>query len=250
MWTTAIVSYLVLKASAHGGIYSYEIDSVHYEGNRWFDPDRGQESIQRRWYVSPVEDPLSPNITCNYDGSATLPSLHASIKAGSNITAVWNNNFTFAKNLPFYWPMFVYMADCGGPCDQFNALDALWFKIAETGLNPGATIGGTPGPNGTPAWFQTILEGIRSLQEGWTITIPASLKAGSYLIRHEILSLHLWPPQFYPNYAQLTVTSDGDKLPGSDYLVTFPGAYSLNDPGVVISGTIYNENANTTVWRG
>lgn len=61
-----------------------------------------------------------------------------------------------------------------------------------------------------------------------SVKIPKGLKPGNYLIRHEIIMIELFPPQHYPECAQLTVSGGGDKLPGDEYLVAFPGAYSYD----------------------
>jgi hypothetical protein len=132
----------------------------------------------------------------------------------------------------------IYMADCGGPCDQFDAeaKGKVWFKIAEWGLNEGYDIG-----SGSLGWDQWDLT-----QRGWNVTIPPNLKPGNYLIRHEILMIELWPPQFYPECAQLNVSGTGDKTPSDEYLVSFPGAYSFTDPGIVVSGNVYGSEGHST----
>ncbi|KAH6896245.1 cellulose-growth-specific protein [Coprinopsis sp. MPI-PUGE-AT-0042] len=51
---------------------------------------------------------------------------------------------------------------------------------------------------------------------------------------HELIALHPeWTgPQFYPECAQLIVSGGGGKLPPAKYLVTFPGGYKTEDPGL------------------
>ena len=57
-----------------------------------------------------------------------------------------------------------------------------------------------------------------------------------YHFRHELLALHQAnTPQFYPECAQLIVTGSGTSSPSSDYLVSIPGAWGANDPGVNIN---------------
>lgn len=117
-------------------------------------------------------------------------------------------------------PLLAYMANCNGPCDQFDPEGKkVWFKIYESGLKEGGKID----VGSSLGWDQ-----FQFANKGWSIRIPKNLKPGNYLIRHEIIMIELMPPQFYPECAQLTVTGDGDKLPGEDYLVSFPGAYSLD----------------------
>ncbi|KAG5637950.1 hypothetical protein H0H81_002478 [Sphagnurus paluster] len=143
-------------------------------------------------------------------------------------------------------PVMVYMAKCAGTCTSNNSNSLQWFKIAQTGLVSGNL------PNGV--WGTAQVQ--NTLQ--YTSTIPASLAAGEYLIRHELLALHQAnTPQFYPECAQLTVTGGGGKTPSGSYLVKFPGAYTMSSPGVNVN--IYTaEAANTytytvpgpAVWNG
>jgi len=69
----------------------------------------------------------------------------------------------------------------------------------------------------------------------YTYTIPACLKKGYYLVRHEIIALHAsWTypgAQFYPGCHQLNVTGGGSVVPSTN-LVSFPGAYKPTDPGI------------------
>jgi len=71
----------------------------------------------------------------------------------------------------------------------------------------------------------------------WTVTIPAGLKPGEYLLRHEILGLHVagtrMGAQFYPACVQIKVGGNGEKsLPGG---VGLPGAYDPDDKeGVLV----------------
>ena len=72
----------------------------------------------------------------------------------------------------------------------------------------------------------------------WDIIVPKDLQPGRYMIRHEIIMLELAPVQFYPNCAHLEVTGSGSLVPSDEYLVQFPGAYQLSDPGIAISGKV------------
>jgi len=99
---------------------------------------------------------------------------------------------------------------------------------------------------------------------GVPTTIPANILPGKYLIRHEPLFYwkELYFPnnnwfepagyQFYPNCAQLHVIGTGTKLPPKEDLVSFPGAYSLNDPGVYYRSSYpYGfEFVGPKVWTG
>jgi len=79
----------------------------------------------------------------------------------------------------------------------------------------------------------------------WDTTIPSNLKPGYYFIRWETLAIHQAnTPQWYPECAQLQITGSGSAFPTSDYLVSIPGAWSSNDPGVNID--IYSTAAKST----
>ncbi|RYP54981.1 hypothetical protein DL768_000297 [Monosporascus sp. mg162] len=72
------------EVSAHGSVYFYVTDGVTFQ--RWFEPPEGQRGlIQRRWHYLPLEDPLSPNLTCNHNGEAVPGSYHAPAKAGGTV---------------------------------------------------------------------------------------------------------------------------------------------------------------------
>lgn len=115
-----------------------------------------------------------------------------------------------------------YMASCGDDCTSIADIGSLkWFKIAEEGLRDGYAIGNEDG------WFQNDLWENRRTDH-WDVVVPKNLKPGRYMIRHEIINLELSPVQFYPNCAQLEVSGSGSSVPGEEFLVKFPGAYSTS----------------------
>ncbi|KFA69042.1 hypothetical protein S40285_05472 [Stachybotrys chlorohalonatus IBT 40285] len=271
----------------HGGIFNYTIGGVDYAGHYPFLlEDQQPESIQRRWWADPIQDVNHPWLACNRGNplATRISSLHAPIAAGENITVrypppelppnynrptevstPWTNEPSppmspFGPSYPWVHslgPLFVYLAPCNGPCEAFEPTgeDRVWFKIYESGFLGGYGWDGLPYNIGRgPAWDQSRLP-----NAGWSVQIPTDLRPGNYLIRHEIIMIELMPPQHYPNCAHLTVTGEGDKLPGEDYLVSFPGAYSLDEPGLAVAGDLYSPRARETfnytipgpkVWRG
>lgn len=121
--------------------------------------------------------------------------------------------------------MLTYMASCGSTtCDQFDATTAKWFKIQEIGLDSSTESGWAQADlmNGTPA----------------NITLPSNLAPGNYLLRHEIIALHLantmGGAEFYPSCSQIIVGGSGTGKPSDDELVSLPGAYSDSDPGIYV----------------
>jgi hypothetical protein len=68
----------------------------------------------------------------------------------------------------------------------------------------------------------------------WTVQIPSNLKAGEYLVRHELVALHYATrelgPEFYISCLNVKVLGDGTAEPSKADTVRFPGAYKPDDP--------------------
>lgn len=86
----------------------------------------------------------------------------------------------------------------------------------------------------------TVIIHITSIDNGLpvNVTIPANLKAGNYLLRHEVIALHmaqsLGGAELFPGCVQLTVTGNGTiELTGNEF-ANFPGAYKPKDPGILV----------------
>jgi cellulase len=78
----------------------------------------------------------------------------------------------------------------------------------------------------------------------YTVTVPSNLKAGNYVVRHEIISLHfalrgsgdkagqpLNSTEIYPVCFNIQVLGDGTAAPPT--LGKFPGIYQRSDPGIL-----------------
>ncbi|KAI8966627.1 lytic polysaccharide monooxygenase [Daldinia sp. FL1419] len=275
----------IAKVYGHGGVYNYTIDGVDYPGHYPWLPEEGQVSIQRRWWPDPIYQTDHPYLACNRGNplANTTTKLHATVRPGSEIVAFvlappCPDNppvpFPTTPSVPEYgddkkpmtchgpeypWPhalgpMFVYMADCQGPCDEWDGSGKRWFKIWEAGYNPkgweGAYEYGTDKAiSSGDRWWQTYAAGAWSTipKVPWNVTIP-NLKPGNYLIRHEIVNLEA-SLQFYPECAQLEVVGDGDAVPPEEYLVQFPGAYSADDPGFWMAGQMYNPKVGHSIFN-
>ncbi|OBZ68120.1 hypothetical protein A0H81_11871 [Grifola frondosa] len=218
MFVSAALTTLALavsQAAAHGGVLSYKIGDADYTGFKAYNTPVGQTSIQREWDTyNPITDPTDSLLSCNTNG-ANLGSgqQSATVAAGSQVTAYWN---------------------CGGSCTSADTASLNWFKIDEAGLISGD--------------LPTGLWGMGELVDNnssWTSSIPSSLAPGEYMIRHELLAIHTAnQPQFYPECAQLVLTGSGTAQPSGDYLVQFPGAYSMSDPSIDID--VYSQPGVTT----
>ncbi|CAG9993493.1 unnamed protein product [Clonostachys byssicola] len=222
----SLVSTAALVA-AHGYVEKGTIGGTQYTFYQPYQdpytsptPDRISREVQGN---GPVEDLSIADIQCGgYSAGGIVGSkpakLHATAAAGSTVTLNWT-----------LWPdshvgpVLTYMARCpdAGCQNYMPGTDAVWFKVQE---------GGREGTSNTWAASSLMVSGNAGVQ----YTIPSCIKAGYYLVRHEIIALHAaysYPgAQFYPGCHQLQVTGGGSTTPGN--LVSFPGAYKSTDPGI------------------
>ncbi|KAF2713703.1 lytic polysaccharide monooxygenase [Pleomassaria siparia CBS 279.74] len=218
-----LIAFLAYRVSAHGGALNYTVGDTWYSGYDPYGPtdqDDAPYIVQRKWVTNvPIFEADNKSLACNFPGTPAHASIP--INAGENITGV------YGMWVHTVGPMLVWMADCSGNCRTFDADKADWFKIGERGLLEGTIEEGM--------WFQRAFVNWDGGPSLWTENVPASLKAGNYLIRHEIISLHSAnKPQWYPECAHLEVKGSGTKSPGKEYLAKIPGVYSMNQPEINI----------------
>ncbi|CAN9112096.1 unnamed protein product [Alternaria alternata] len=244
MWDllASIAVLLAHHVSAHGGALNYTVGETWYPGYDPYGDEAMQDAAswmpQRKWISNnPIFETTNSSLSCNTPG--TPARAYIPIRAGENITAVYA-----------YWvhtvgPMIAWMAYCDNAdndCTTFSSETADWFKIGEKGLLDGSIE--------TGEWFQkafSMWDGSPSL---WSERVPVGLKAGRYLVRHEIISLHSAnKPQFYPECAHLEVSND-DKgvIPSKEYMAKIPGVWSMDQPEINID--IYSPEISTkTVYN-
>lgn len=186
-------------------------------------PAEGQSSIQRHWAdFKPILDVSLPTLVCNDPGS--YAEEYATVAAGAEIQAYW-------RGWPHdIGPVIVWMAYCGAEptsCSSFNGTGGKhWFKIAQEGLLKGTIHGGVS------LWAQGQM-----VANNYTsgAVIPRGLKEGAYLIRHELIALHVpMTPEFYPQCAHLFVVGGGDETPGEEYLAAIPGVWKDDGKSLII----------------
>lgn len=214
---------LILNAGvcyAHGVITDITVGEKKYSGSSLLSFSFWPRENGILWpsYIfanGPVLDVNSKDIVCNHlTGKAKKT---AEIKAGDKITFRWY--WPFANHLG---PVMTYLASCGdNPCSEIDDPSQLsWFKIDEDGYSDGK-------------WASQKL---RENGGTWTLTVPEDIAPGYYLMRHEILALHLAASpkraEFYPHCINLKITGEGSAVPEG---VKFPGAYKSTDEGVLIN---------------
>jgi hypothetical protein len=76
-------------------------------------------------------------------------------------------------------------------------------------------------------------------RQAHSFSLPPNLASGGYLLRHEIIALHLADQpggaEFYPSCIQINVSGSQSGAPSPNELVRFPGAYSDNDAGILVN---------------
>jgi len=213
---TAALS-LVPSVHAHGFVYNFGVDGTNYKGNipnGKTDPS----PIRQVTDQSPIKGATNPSVNCGL--GAPNAQLVADAMPGSKLTYDWRTASLGA------WPhntgpMLTYLASCGSTtCDQFDSRTAKWFKIDQVAKDDSGN------------WVQ------QQLMDGgvYSTNLPDNLAPGEYLVRHEIIALHLATSEggaeFYPSCQQIKVGGSGTGVPSEDQLLSFPGAYSDNDPGI------------------
>ncbi|KAL4063410.1 glycosyl hydrolase family 61-domain-containing protein [Scleroderma yunnanense] len=210
---------------AHGYVSKVSIDGKIYIGNV---PNASPTPaiVRQINNVAPVKNSTNPYLNCGQ--AAQLAALVADANPGSQFQFWWNggDGSPWPHNTG---PLMTYMASCvNTTCDQYDSTNAMWFKIMETGLQPG-----------NMTWYQ------QNLMDGspTNVTIPSDLAPGQYLIRHEIIALHLATQlggaEFYPSCTQVNILGNQTGTPTSNEEVTFPGGYSDTDPGIY-DPTVFN----------
>lgn len=123
-------------------------------------------------------------------------------------------------------PVITYLAACNGDCSEAKLDEMMWNKIDAVGQ---ISVGTTNSDDGV--WAADLL---REGGNKATVKIPASIKAGNYLCRHEIIFLNsnLGETQHYPNCINLKISGSGtDPLPSGTKGVDL---YTERDPGIKV----------------
>ena len=159
----------------------------------------------------------TPDIICHKN--ATNAALSVPVAAGSAIKLDWR---------PFYWPhigtIITYLANCGSSCATVDKTTLQFFKIDAVGITA---------PGDPPKWATDQLV---AQQNEWTVTIPSSVAAGNYVMRHEIIALHSAEnadgAQNYPQCINLQVTGSGTAKPSG---TLGEALYKETDPGILFN---------------
>ena len=251
MKSPTIILFPLIVASyvaAHGNLWQVTIQGAVYPGN----PPSGPTNpsvIRQATTQDPIKGATNPALPCGVN--ATPATLVADAMPGDTLTFTWKEadggivrdvpscSFVLADQRILQWPhnigpLMTYMTSCGSVTpDNFDTSNAKWFKIDEQGQEP----------NGT--WVQN------ELYEGGvsTVQLPQNIASGPYLLRNEIIALHLATSlggaEFYEGCVQLNIGGNENGVPPSSDLVSIPGLYSDNDPGIY-DPDVFNPGATYT----
>ncbi|KAI0740487.1 glycosyl hydrolase family 61-domain-containing protein [Earliella scabrosa] len=238
------LSYVTPLALAHGYVSKVVINGKEYKGNPPGETDGFESPIRRITSFDPLYGADNMGLTCGRD--ARKAALVVDAEPGSTISFLWIANEDLHDSKPNWphnvGPIITYMASCGKTsCKDFEASGAKWFKIAEAGKKKGSA-----------DWAQKDLMSRRP----YIMTLPTNIAPGEYLIRNEVIGLHLAEKrrmaEFYPSCTQVRITGNGDGAPRSDETVTFPGTgYHDDDPGLFTKGrnVVYDPDSKSESYQ-
>ena len=225
----AIASVLALASSvsAHTLMYGVWVNGVDQGDGR-------NAYIRSPPNNSPVKDLASPDLVCNVNGGKAVPNF-LSAAAGDTLTFEWYHNTRGDDivDLSHLGPIITWVAEY----TEGDGTGAIWSKIDEDGYDGSK-------------W---AVEKLVANGGKYDFTLPASLAAGKYLIRQEIIAHHesdatfnvnpARGAQFYPSCVQVEVTGSGSAVPDQNF--DFNVGYTYADPGIHFN--LYNGYTSYTI---
>jgi len=230
LFNTVFALAAVASVSAHGFISSVKIGAKTYSGPFPFSNKNAPSPIRKITTTFPITSATDADMNCGK--GAVKAAQVATANAGDKVTLSWQSgqNKNWGHSLG---PIMTYLAQvpAGQTADKFDTKNAKFFKIDQTGQTGGAGTG----------WVQASIKNGKS----YTLTLPANLPAGDYIMRHELIALHFAQKkdgaQFYPGCIQLRV-GGGSAAPKaiSAQTVSFPGGYTPNDKSLFVPDLFKN----------
>ncbi|KAB5593105.1 endo-beta-1,4-glucanase D [Ceratobasidium theobromae] len=226
LFATLLALAIPSHVEAHGYVKSLQIvGGESFTGPKPGSTGPNKSPIRGITDQSPLTDLQAKDIICGRGASAG--SLVASAKPGDMLSISWANALSDNGNwIHDTGPMMTYFTQvpAGQTADKFNPEGAKWFKTDQIGKKDNV-------------WVQA------SLMTGASVNtkIPETLADGDYLVRHEIIALHnakgKGGAEFYPACLQVRIKNSnaGNATVTATPTVSFPGAYSPTDPGILVN---------------
>lgn len=217
--------------AAHGHVSHIIVNGNYYlnydPSTHWYQPNPptviGWRTAQQdNGFIEPNNFGTSDMI-CHK--AATPGGGHATVAAGDKITLVWDPVWPESH----IGPVIDYLAACNGDCETVNKESLRFFKIDGSGYD-----------KNTKLW---AADALRANGNSWLVQIPADLKAGNYVLRHEIIALHGGNSpngaQAYPQCINLKVTGSGTNVPSG---VPGTSLYTATDAGILFNPYVSDIN--------
>lgn len=239
----------------HGMVHDIWADGHRYNGWNVNGDMNAYPSDTPAWYTRNVgggplhpSDANKPQIVCAKGGSNA--NFSAPVASGGDVRLRWWM-VDQAWPVGHHGPILSYLAPCNGSCASVDMTALKFVKIAERGWVNDSTY--TEGywatdeliaNNGT--WYAKNRLRLRRLTDRTcdrTVRIPADLAPGEYVLRHEIIALHvaftstgpysLDGAEFYPQCVSLKVEGSGKKsiAGGVDAMAFYKG----DEPGLTLN---------------
>ncbi|EOR01204.1 Cellulose-growth-specific protein [Wallemia ichthyophaga EXF-994] len=165
-----------------------------------------------------IKDVKSHDLTCGRGASVQHQDHPVAIDAGTQLQMQWSDDWKHSIG-----PIMTYLAACvDNDCAQSDVTTLEWFKIDQKAADASG------------AWWQSELDTQRIY-----VPIPAALREGNYIVRHEVIVLDQDPVLFFPACAALNVRNQNqvevegvETYPSSNFTVEIPGAYGEDDEGL------------------
>jgi cellulase len=218
---------LAATATAHGTTTGVTIDGAFTDGFKldyyYAKQNNGKIPDHIGWYAENLDngfvEPKSfgtADIICHKNASPEGSSdSMAKVAAGGTVEFHWS---TWPES--HVGPVITYVAPYTGDIASVKKEDLKWTKIQANGYENGE-------------WAAIKMIGQNNT---WDVAVPADLKAGKYVFRHEIIALHsagsLNGAQSYPQCLNIEVTGDGTTAPEG---VAGTSIYKADEDGIIFN---------------
>ncbi|KAI1103512.1 carbohydrate-binding module family 1 protein [Jackrogersella minutella] len=221
--------------SAHGHVQDITINGVQFQG---YDPTTFPYQQDPPTVVGWTTDQTDNGFIAPDSFGAADIVCHKSASSGGSVQVAAGDSVSISWTA---WPeshkgpVMDYLGAVNGDFDSVDKTTIEFFKIDEVGLIDDSATNGFWGSD------QLIQN-----NNTWLVQIPASIKAGNYVLRHETIALHSAGSangaQAYPQCFNLQVTGDGTDVPAGTLGTEL---YTPEDPGILIN--IYTTGISYTI---
>ncbi|KAH7087231.1 glycosyl hydrolase family 61-domain-containing protein [Auriculariales sp. MPI-PUGE-AT-0066] len=240
----------VSLVGAHGTVGTFTANGKTYIGPQPRSNSNLNSPVREIDTLNPITDANSGSMACG-PGAKSSAKAVADVTAGSSVSFTWTAGTS--QKWPHRWgPIMLYAYQCPGDAkDCAPPSGAEWFLIDAAGFDDNANevpAGGDPARSG---WVQDRFRANMSVPA----RIPKSMPNGSFLLRHEIIALHVAMDrgaEFYVSCTQVNVSGGSSKTAkdqGAE-LVKFPGAYNPSEKGLRVNVFDNGLNKNNYVMPG